>query len=113
MAITQQQKQELEQKIKTRIEQIQSLLDGTQAPYDNDSGAADDKAAQLDETIHAEVDQQIIASAKNELELLNQNLAWLDSEDAGYCETCDETIPVKRLQAVPTTKHCVQCAEKH
>ena len=111
--MSEQQKQALENEIRTRIKQIQSLLGSAQEPYAHDSDVGDDKAAQLDETIHAEVDKQIIASAKKELELLTKNLEWLASEDAGYCYSCDETIPVERLIAVPTTRLCITCAGKH
>ena len=30
-----------------------------------------------------------------------------------YCKNCDSEIPLERLEAVPTTRYCVNCVDKH
>ncbi len=101
-----QQRDTLKQLIKTRINDIEKLL--SSAREDN---SLDDEAAHLDQKIASTVDSQIIESEKRELTLLKNNVEWVDSEDAGYCQQCACEIPFARLEAVPATRLCVRCAE--
>ena len=40
---------------------------------------------------------------------VNEALDRLDSGEYGVCLNCDEPIPVKRLDALPWAKYCLQC----
>lgn len=42
---------------------------------------------------------------------LKQALLRLDHEGFGYCEACDEVIPIERILLMPHTRFCVNCAE--
>jgi DnaK suppressor protein len=35
----------------------------------------------------------------------------IDSDEYGYCTTCDEAIDPRRLLADPTNTHCISCAD--
>jgi RNA polymerase-binding protein DksA len=52
---------------------------------------------------------------ENEQETLDQvqsALKRIESGTFGRCEECGEPIAKPRLQALPYTKHCIQCARK-
>tara|TARA_R110000787_G_scaffold16735_3_gene52501 strand:+ start:10220 stop:10534 length:315 start_codon:yes stop_codon:yes gene_type:complete len=104
--VNDQQRDTLKQLIKTRIGDIEELLSAT-----TEGSHLDDDSAKLDQKIASAVNSQVTENEKRELTLLNNNLQWVDSEDAGYCQQCACEIPFARLQAVPTTRLCVACAE--
>lgn len=39
-------------------------------------------------------------------------LARIESEDYGFCESCEEPINPKRLEFDPTATLCIECANK-
>ena len=52
---------------------------------------------------------------QNEEQALDEIAAALDRLDQGTfgrCEECSDAIPSARLQALPFTRHCVECARK-
>lgn len=46
-----------------------------------------------------------------QLRLVDEALDRMDSGDYGVCLACEETIPAKRLAAIPWARYCVQCQE--
>lgn len=38
-------------------------------------------------------------------------LQRLEAEEFGYCQSCDEAIGLKRLEASPTTRLCIDCQQ--
>jgi DnaK suppressor protein len=42
--------------------------------------------------------------------MINTALVRLEEGDFGYCEACDEDIPLKRLEIDPAVRRCVKCA---
>lgn len=49
-------------------------------------------------------------SLREELEGIERALARLDQGEYGVCETCGRLITLKRLEALPFTTRCVECA---
>jgi RNA polymerase-binding transcription factor DksA len=52
---------------------------------------------------------------QNEEQALDEIAGALDrlaQGDFGHCEECHKDIPKARLQAIPYTRHCVECARK-
>jgi DnaK suppressor protein len=47
-----------------------------------------------------------------QLRQIQEALDRLQLGDYGICLSCEETIPPKRLQALPWAKYCVGCQEK-
>jgi len=43
---------------------------------------------------------------------IQEALGRLNDGTFGICESCDEDIPIKRLEARPTTTFCVECKAK-
>jgi RNA polymerase-binding protein DksA len=52
----------------------------------------------------------LIENEQGTLELVNEALARLEKGKFGICVQCGEPISKPRLQAIPYTKHCIQCA---
>lgn len=53
------------------------------------------------------------------IEDVNERIAEIDRalqklEDGTYgvCEVCGEEIPIERLEIIPSTRYCVECASK-
>ena len=49
---------------------------------------------------------------RNTLQLIEAALARMKAGSYGLCASCENEIQVKRLDAVPWTKHCLACQEK-
>jgi len=48
-------------------------------------------------------------SAIGELREIGEALARLENGTFGSCETCDQHIPLERLQAIPYARLCIHC----
>jgi len=49
---------------------------------------------------------------RSTLQLIEAALARMKGGTYGLCAHCENEIQVKRLEAVPWTKHCLACQEK-
>jgi len=54
--------------------------------------------------------QAVEARRRGRLQHIDAALKRLESDDYGYCVSCDEEIPTKRLEIDPATDRCVDCA---
>jgi RNA polymerase-binding transcription factor DksA len=54
----------------------------------------------------------LIENEQGTLELVNEALNRLNHGKYGRCEECKEPISKPRLQALPYTRHCIQCARE-
>jgi DnaK suppressor protein len=54
--------------------------------------------------------QAVEARRRGRLQRIDAALKRLASDDYGYCVSCDEEIPAKRLEVDPATDRCVDCA---
>ena len=55
--------------------------------------------------------QAVEARRRGRLQRIEAALKRLGDGDYGYCASCDEEIPAKRLEIDPVTERCVDCAE--
>lgn len=53
--------------------------------------------------------QALEARRRERLQRIEAALRRLDGGEYGYCVSCGEPIPVKRLEIDPTTPRCVDC----
>ena len=60
-----------------------------------------------------EVVESLDERTKEQIVLIKQALKRMDDGEWGYCVNCGEEIPGARLQALPTTTFCVNCAESY
>ena len=49
---------------------------------------------------------------RNQLRLVQRARERIRDGSFGICSACEEGIGLKRLQAVPWTRHCIQCQEQ-
>ena len=54
----------------------------------------------------------LIENEQGTLEQVNEALGRIDAGKFGRCVECGEPIAKPRLQAMPYTRHCIQCARK-
>ena len=52
------------------------------------------------------------ARAVHALDAIERAIARLENGTYGYCAACSEQIPPARLEALPSTAHCVRCAAR-
>jgi DnaK suppressor protein len=54
----------------------------------------------------------LIENEQLTLEQINQALTRIENGSFGTCQECGEPIARTRLQAIPYTPHCIECARK-
>lgn len=91
-------------KIDTEERELLSEASGENAYRDHmaDQGTA---------TFEREMDLSFEESARKRLEEVEAALERIDSGTYSECERCGSTIPVERLEAVPTARLCISCKE--
>jgi len=85
----------------SRVKRIESDLT---APRQQDS---DDRAIEME---NDEVLQRLEETDRRELESIRAAIARLDAGTWGTCSSCGEPIGAGRLEALPYTTVCVDCA---
>ncbi len=106
----------LTQLTQTEKEVIRVLLSSQQATLNslvaslarNFKFLSESKADDVNDISYVEelVSTHVLTQLKN-VEKASKNV---ESENFGVCEICHKSIPFKRLMAIPTAVHCVQCA---
>ena len=65
---------------------------------------------QAQELENDQVLEALDGSLREEMERIERALVRLDQGEYGVCETCGRLITLKRLEALPFTTQCVECA---
>jgi RNA polymerase-binding transcription factor DksA len=60
----------------------------------------------------AEMTLTLLENEEQLLEEINRALERIDKGTFGRCETCQNAIPRQRLDVLPYTRHCIDCARK-
>lgn len=92
---------ELQQSLSARIDAIKR---------DFSKGRSADFSEQATEQENEEVLVQLKADAEEELRQVNIALDKIANGGYGECEKCLEEIARARLEAIPYTKYCINCA---
>lgn len=64
------------------------------------------------DTYEHEVAISVLENEEQMLEQIVQALARVDEGSYGVCQECGKDIGSERLQVIPYTPHCVECARK-
>lgn len=67
---------------------------------------------QATERENDEVLESLGNASANELLMINHALKKIDTGEYFSCSICGEDIPPARLELLPFTTHCINCAEK-
>jgi len=77
---------------------------------------AEDRESEPDERAQREkaagVFSRLDQRGKHEIERIDQALQRLADDRYGSCLECGEEIPLARLQVLPATPHCIECATR-
>lgn len=73
---------------------------------------AKDWSEQAQERENDEVVEQLEESARIELTQIHDALSRLENNQYGICEACDGPIRAERLEALPYTNRCFNCASE-
>ncbi len=92
-----QKKDELEE----RLERVEGSLRKTHAK---------DWSEQAQERENEEVVEQLEQSIRVELNQIYEALSRVENDEYGTCEVCDGPIRPERLEALPYTNRCFNCA---
>jgi RNA polymerase-binding transcription factor len=109
-------KKKLEQfkkKLETRQQELRRNVTRTQ----QDGRSADEDTAQdiADRAASSYTKEFLFSQSNNERQLLQMVEGALDrirEGTFGECISCGKEINAKRLEAVPWTRHCIECQEK-
>jgi DnaK suppressor protein len=71
----------------------------------------EDSAAQAQNSYSKEFFSHQSDTNLSHLSLVEDTLRRINREDFGRCQSCDENIGIKRLNAVPWTRFCRGCQE--
>ena len=75
-------------------------------------GMSADWTEQASERENDEVLESLGNSSEQELSMINYALQRIEEHHYFNCAECGDTIPRARLDLLPFTAHCVNCAEK-
>ncbi len=100
---------------KIRFEQeLESLLYSQEVVNEDFHHTADDLLDDMDFT-SAEMEQSMRRRLRNREALYTKKiqdaLERIQAGTFGLCESCEDPIELKRLEARPTTSHCLGCKE--
>ena len=87
----------LKRNIDSRLERLQIILDP-----DKEQDAINDDS----------MNEALINIARHEKARLLANANWIETSEAGLCQSCGTEIPIQRLLTVPTTRFCIDCAAR-
>ena len=94
----------MKQKLRQRIDAIDRDI--------RHEGMTADWSEQASERENDEVLESLGNSSEQELSMINYALQRIDNGSYFLCDECGAEIPEARLELLPFTAHCVDCAEK-
>ena len=102
---------------KRRLEERQQQLKRNVSRTEQDGRAADEDSAQdiADRAASSYNKEFLFHQSNNERQLLQMvegALSRIREGTFGECISCAKEINSKRLEAVPWTRHCIECQEK-
>ena len=98
-------KKSLEERKTVLLQRISRVKTGMTAEH------SADWSEQAQERQNDEVLEAIGNESQHELSQINLALERIESGDYASCTDCGEDISLKRLEAVPYTHFCINCAE--
>ncbi|MBZ5656788.1 MAG: TraR/DksA family transcriptional regulator [Acidobacteriia bacterium] len=100
-------------RLETRQQELRQMVSRNQ----QDGRSADEEATQdiADRAASSYTKEFLFSQSNNDRQLLlmvDGALARLREGSFGECVSCGKEINSKRLEAVPWTRHCIECQEK-
>ena len=100
-------------RLETRQQELRRTVNRNQA----DGRSADEDTAQdiADRAASSYTKEFLFSQSNNDrqlLQMVDRALARIREGSFGECIHCGKEINAKRLEAVPWTRHCIECQEK-
>src|SRR5450755_4827370 len=100
-----------------KLEERQQSLRKTVSRTEEDGRIADQDSAQdiADRAANSYTKEFLFSQSNNErqlLQMVDKALVRIREGSFGECSHCGKEINAKRLEAVPWTRHCIECKEK-
>ena len=103
------------QKFRTLFQDEKSKLIAARTPLSGTFAAVPEESMDEVDLVSRDLDAQMnLRMLKREtlyLKKIDEALERLSAGTFGSCETCEEDIELRRLEARPTTTHCLSCKE--
>ena len=68
------------------------------------------RISRMDAIGSSKINEAKLGDARSRLVLLDHALSRIDHPDFGLCTSCGDPIPLARLQFMPESRFCVDCA---
>ncbi|MFQ5965741.1 MAG: TraR/DksA family transcriptional regulator [Candidatus Scalinduaceae bacterium] len=102
----------IRRKLLSKRDEIESRLNKIDKDILHTSGApSPDSGEQAIERENDDVLDALGGIARAELEQINTALARIEQNEYGICTACKNPISAARLEAIPYTDNCIDCAE--
>ncbi len=99
---------EIEKTLRARLAELEERVEDIEEDLSTPGGG------DLDEIALESDDDEVLISvnyaAEKEIELIHKALKRIQSGKYGQCTSCSSDIPKERLEAIPFTPHCINCA---
>jgi len=100
-------------RLETRLQDLSRAVSRTQ----RDGRTADEDSAQdiADRAASSYTKEFLFSQSNNDrqlLQMVESALSRIREGSFGQCISCGKEINAKRLEAVPWTRHCIECQEK-
>ncbi len=100
-------------RLETRQQDLRRMVNRTQQDGRN---ADEDTAQDIADKAASSYNKEFLFHQSNNdrqlLQMVENALARLREGSFGECISCGKEINAKRLEAVPWTRHCIECQEK-
>lgn len=89
-----------------RLDRITNNVKHSEVPLEKDF------AEQATQNENDEVMDYLGNAARTEIEMIKQAIVRIDNGQYGICQVCGEPISKERLEALPYSNMCINCASK-
>ena len=90
--------------------ELSSVSEGDRKPVMLDQQSFG-RLSRMDAMQAQEMSKALNGRRQGRLLMIDAALVRIDEGHYGFCEECDEDIPVKRLEIDPVVRRCVECAD--
>ena len=99
------------------IETRKDLLEGVDKVSKRSNEEFETEVPDVNDEASRTYSRQVLLSLgeveRKQLQLVDEALVSMEAGKYGVCIDCEEGIPLKRLEAVPYVKRCVDCKTKY
>lgn len=96
-------------KEKARLEQVLKISKEGAKPVDLDEPIG--RLSRMDAIQQQQMTKANRAAYERKLRLIDAALRTMESDEYGYCRSCEEPVGYRRLKARPETPFCLECQD--